>query len=88
MTAARAASISYVPAARARQVALVALCDGTGLIIVPTDDGPETSACFGCRACTPAASTEVPALDVIRVQQRAAAALRDLFADAPDDEPF
>lgn len=82
MTAAHAAATNYVPSARAAQVAAAAICDGTGLIIVPTADGPETSACFGCRACTPIA------VDPVRAEQRRAANLRDVFAAAPDDEAW
>lgn len=58
-----------------------AICDGSGLITMLTEDGPEHFACFGCQACAPAAAAAT-------VARRPGAATAMAFADCPDDEAF
>lgn len=70
-----------VPAAIAR-----ALCDGSGLITIPTADGPEHAACLGCSSCRRADAERVTA--VAQSPAVRASRLADVFAAAADDEAF
>lgn len=63
-----------------RPAPATATCDGSGLIVILTEDGPWTSACLGCWHCTPG---KVAITDA----QRAARAT-EVFSVALDDEPF
>lgn len=83
MTAPAAAAISYVPAASAPRARSRATCDGTGLVVIPTEDGPERSACLGCSQCNAPAGAYAVSVNVARLAA-------DPFAGMPvdDDEPF
>lgn len=70
---------SSIPTASVPRALLTAVCDGSGLIVIPTPDGPDLSACFGCRACTSSGGT-TPA--------RRAASVAAVFASCADDEPW
>jgi len=64
-----------------RQAIVRACCDGTGLVTLPTGDGPEHFACDGCRSCT--TRDEAPSQHAERLRT-------DPFALLPvvDDEAF
>ncbi len=52
---------AFVPTAFTAYARTMAICDGSGLIIFPTEDGPELSACHGCSACRSAHTPVTPA---------------------------
>jgi hypothetical protein len=66
------------------QAIVRALCDGTGTIVLPTDDGPEVLACDGCRSCT--SRHEAPSQHSARALALAANPFHGIAA--PDDEPW
>lgn len=85
MTAPRSAATTFIPTTRVAYALTYATCDGSGLITVPTADGPEHGACDGCTACTrPAGAPAAPdSLALRRARAFAAATSR-----ADDDEPW
>lgn len=74
---------TYVPKASLHKVTAAAVCDGSGLIKVPTEDGPEYFACHGCDACQ-----RLNGAAPVVSEQIAAQRLRDVFAAglAADEE--
>lgn len=83
MTAAHPATTTFIPADRVAYALTYATCDGSGLITVPTEDGPEHGACDGCTACRrPAGAPDTLALR----RARAFAAATTRHDD--DDEPW
>jgi hypothetical protein len=49
------------------QAIVRARCDGSGLITLPTEDGPECFACDGCRSCT--TRNEAPSQHALRLRR-------------------
>lgn len=70
---------------------VVALCDGTGLIVFPTPDGPDYLACHGCEACRPdlaAAAAERGRAAYAARSARAGGAFALIPGSADDDLEF
>jgi hypothetical protein len=82
--------MTTIPSRNAALASRQASCNGSGVIVIPTEDGPWKSACEGCRNCTPTTTAPTSArAAVAQLDQRAAAVSRVFAAtDTHDDDPF
>lgn len=83
MTAPRAAAAHTIPTGSLLAARERGGCNGEGLVVIRTEDGPDVTTCPGCRHCTP--TTARPAAEVAAA---ARAATARVFCAALNDDAF